>query len=130
MRLPLCSTAIFALILGGCAFISPRAVPLEEVIWKSTTSNASIRFQNSRVSGSDGCNRFASVYEYRDGTLKISDKMISTMMACEQREMDKADQFRHLLVKIKSFKIKGDQLTVFDDNMSTLQIFVLELPKH
>lgn len=92
--------------------------------WKSTASEATLGFDERRVSGSDGCNRYGSAYTTSADTLAISNQMMSTMMACESERMIKADQFRQSLMATKRYRIDGKSLTLLGASGEVLGEFL------
>lgn len=104
-----------SLWMGGCSLMEPFKPDIADKEWRSLSSNATIRFENGRISGSDGCNRYASSYTANQNSLVISDKMISTKMACEAERMQSADRFRRALMESKSYRINNNRLTLLGD---------------
>lgn len=113
-----------ALLIGGCSTLQIGSKDPLNGEWKSLSSSATIRFDNGRMSGSDGCNRFGSAYVSSGDTLMISDKMMSTMMACEPERMKSADQFRHVLMLSKRYRLGEKTLTLLGTSGEILGEFV------
>ncbi|OHD82374.1 MAG: hypothetical protein A3D90_03975 [Sulfuricurvum sp. RIFCSPHIGHO2_02_FULL_43_9] len=113
-----------ALLIGGCSTLQIGSKDPLNGEWKSLSSSATIRFDNGRMSGSDGCNRFGSAYVSSGDTLMISDKMMSTMMACEPERMKSADQFRHVLILSKRYRLGEKTLTLLGTSGEILGEFV------
>lgn len=112
------------LLISGCSMMqlgSPNQLLGE---WRSTTSEATLRFDERRVSGSDGCNRYGSAYTTSADTLAISNQMMSTEMACERERMIKADQFRQSLMATKRYRIDGKTLTLLGASGDVLGEFI------
>jgi heat shock protein HslJ len=84
--------------------------------WKSMASNATVRFNDGKISGNDGCNRFGGTYSAQGDTLSISDKMISTMMACEPSHMASSAAFKQALQNAKKYQNDTKILILFDVN--------------
>ncbi len=116
------------LLISGCSTLQTSAHNPLIGDWKSTTSNATIHFDERRVSGSDGCNRYGSSYTTSGDTLIISDKMMSTMMMCEEERMKKADQFRQSLLETKHYRNDGNNLLLLNGSGALLGEFTL-IPK-
>ena len=110
--------------ITGCSLIqsSPGAALLGE--WKSISSEATIRFENARVSGSDGCNRYGAAYSAGTNNLTISDKMMSTVMACERERMQSADAFRQTLMRVKSYRIDNNRLILLGEADTVVGEFI------
>ena len=113
-----------ALLIGGCSTLQIGSKDPLNGEWKSLSSSATIRFDHGRMSGSDGCNRFGSAYVSSGDTLMISDKMMSTMMACEPERMKSADQFRHVLILSKRYRLGEKTLTLLGTSGEILGEFV------
>ncbi|OHD85343.1 MAG: hypothetical protein A2Y52_06680 [Sulfuricurvum sp. RIFCSPLOWO2_02_43_6] len=118
------ATMTAALLIGGCSTLQIGSKDPLNGEWKSLSSSATIRFDNGRMSGSDGCNRFGSAYVSSGDTLMISDKMMSTMMACEPERMKSADQFRHVLILSKRYRLGEKTLTLLGTSGEILGEFV------
>ena len=65
-----------------------------------------------RLGGSDGCNRLLGGYELEGGRLGFG-QIASTMMACPSG-METAHAFHQALSQVKSWKIDGERLELFD----------------
>ena len=115
---------IAAVLIGGCSTLQLGSEALSSGEWKSVTSSATIRFDNGRASGSDGCNRYGSAYVSSGDTLIISDKMMSTMMACESERMKTADRFRQSLMATKRYRSDGKTLTLLGVSGEVLGEFI------
>lgn len=117
-------TAIAAsLLIGGCSTLQLGSQDPLAGEWKSVASSATIRFDNGRVSGSDGCNRYGSTYVSSGDTLMISDKMMSTMMACGAERMKNADQFYQSLMHSKRYRLGEKTLTLLSESGEILSEF-------
>lgn len=106
----------FYLILAITVFLSGCATPQHganvpktslDGDWKSTTSNATLHFEKGKLSGNDGCNQFIGSYATEENSLSISDKMMSTMMACSNKN---AIAFKNALMNTKFYENDGKKL--------------------
>lgn len=99
------------LLLSGCA-TSEHTMKVPQTSldgdWKSTTSKATVRFDKGKISGNDGCNQFMGSYVTQENTLSISDKMMSTMMACPA--MERSVAFKNALTSAKIYENDGKKL--------------------
>jgi heat shock protein HslJ len=69
--------------------------------------------ESRRVSGSGGCHQLTGSYELSGGHLTFG-QLVGTMMACpEAMETEKA--FLQALKHVKTWKIAGEQLELFDE---------------
>ena len=80
-----------------------------------------LRSQDQRVSGSSGCNRLMGGYTREGGTLAFS-RLAGTRMACAEG-MDTEQQFLAVLEQVKTWKIAGRHLQLFDASGSLLTRF-------
>jgi heat shock protein HslJ len=123
MKTALISSLALAFIFIGCATSQHEAnMPKTSLdgSWKSTTSNATIRFDQGKLSGNDGCNQFMGSYVAQEHTITVSDKMMSTMMACP--EMEKAAKFKTALSFAKIYENDGKTLMLFGATGDSLLI--------
>jgi len=120
-------TTLFYLILTITLFLSGCATPLHEApvaqtsldgSWKSTVSNATLRFEKGKLNGNDGCNQFIGSYATQGDTLTVSDKMMSTMMACPA--MEQANAFKTALLTAKVYKSNTNTLELIGNKGETL----------
>ena len=77
--------------------------------------------QDRRVGGSSGCNRLMGGYALEGGTLAFS-RLASTRMACAEG-MDTEQQFLAVLEQVKTWKIVGGHLELFDASSRLLARF-------
>ena len=68
--------------------------------------------ETQRVAGSGGCNRVTGSYELTGNQIRFN-QMASTMMACPQG-MDTEKAFLNALNQVKTWKITGERLELFD----------------
>ena len=122
----------------GARFAS---VPLENTHWKLTrlggkavTVTAKQREpyfvldnKTKRIAGFGGCNRFAGTYQQNGDRLTFG-KMAMTFMACPE-EMDTERDFAAALEQVRSWKILGDHLELFDSSGSLLARLEAGAPK-
>jgi len=99
---------------------------LEDTYWKLTRLGNNVvlvdekqrelhlvlRSQDRQVGGFSGCNRLAGSYELNGNTLTFG-KMAATQMACVQG-MDTEKSFFEALTQVKTWKIMGEHLELFD----------------
>lgn len=117
------------IMLSGCT--TQTQMPTQISLmgeWKSTTSEATIFFDKGRVSGSDGCNRYASSYSVVENNISISNKMMSTMMACESERMKSADTFRQALMAARHYHLDGKKIILMSNTGIIVEEFVLLNP--
>jgi copper homeostasis protein (lipoprotein) len=83
--------------------------------------------KTKRITGSAGCNRFTGSYQ-RNGDRLIFGKMAMTFMACPEG-MEIEREFMAALEEVKSWKIFGEHLELFDGNGGFLARFEARAPK-
>jgi heat shock protein HslJ len=112
---------------GGEALQFERAPPprLEGVQWEVTGYNngrqavvspkigtrLTLAFQDGRVSGSSGCNRFHGEFKVEGNALKVG-PLATTRMACEDEVMTQERQFLQALESATTWKIVRGMLDV------------------
>jgi heat shock protein HslJ len=73
---------------------------------------ATLRFEDGRASGSDGCNRFTTTYTRNGGQLQFGAKAAATLMACPPEAMQVANAVGALLYETRSYRVENDTLTM------------------
>ena len=107
---------ILKLITFSLAAIAPAALAatpfnLDGTVWVLQGNDAvSLQFDQGRVSGSDGCNRFNGPYGSRGTSLQIGPPLAATQMACAPPVMEQAARFNQALAGTRSFRLDGAQL--------------------
>ena len=102
--------------LAALSMAAPAALPasptnLEGTAWLLNGNDAvSLQFEQGRVSGSDGCNRFNGPYASRGTSLQIGSPLAATKMACSPPVMEQAARFNQALAGTRSFRLDGGQL--------------------
>lgn len=105
------STLTIALLLSGCVMPEHEMKVSQTSLdgdWTSTSTKATVRFEKGKISGNDGCNQFMGSYVTQGNSLSISDKMMSTMMACPA--MEKSAAFKSALTSAKIYENDGKKL--------------------
>lgn len=89
-----------------------------------------IHFDNGRIHGTDGCNRYRGTYTIEGDKLQLSRNLASTMMACEEPVMQQAEAFLGALTKVNGFWKDAGRLVLLDadgNGVATLTEQRLEL---
>ncbi len=89
-------------------------------------ADITIQFDQGRMSGSDGCNRFTSSYTATDGALTVAPGMGGTMMACPEPVMELASNFTSSLAQVTAYVIADDMLTLKNAEGSTVMTLTLD----
>lgn len=74
------------------------------------------RFENGRVAGSDGCNRYSMPYSAKGSAIQIGPTGHSTMMACPESTMAQAEAFTSALISARSFRRSDGTLELLNAN--------------
>lgn len=72
------------------------------------------RFEDGRVHGSDGCNRYSAPVTTNGDSITIGPHGPSTMMACSPAIMRQADEFMAALLASHRFRVAGERLELLD----------------
>lgn len=82
-----------------------------------------IRFEDGRLGGADGCNRYSTAYKADGVNLNVDKNVVSTMMACPEPIMQQASAYIAALTQAATYKVEGGQLMLFDAAGKTLATF-------
>ncbi len=82
-----------------------------------------LTFEDGKVAGNAGCNRYFAAYQADGDVLDIDDKIGSTMMMCPEPVMKQEQAYLSLLPQVATFGIEGDTLTLLDSDGQALLIF-------
>jgi len=78
---------------------------------------------DGKLAGSAGCNQYSATYTTSGAKEITITQPASTRMACENNLMQQETQYLSLLPKASTYKISGDQLTLFDSTGTKLLIY-------
>jgi heat shock protein HslJ len=81
---------------------------------------ATLQFEGGRVSGSDGCNRFAGGYSATGSAFEVSPPLATTQMACPEPVASEARAFMAALEAAKGYRIDGALLQLLSADGATL----------
>jgi heat shock protein HslJ len=84
---------------------------------------ATLNFEDGRVHGSDGCNRFAGSYTSTGTEFRMGDDMISTNMACPEPVMRQAENFLQALKSARALLLGSERLVLLDADGNALATF-------
>ncbi len=76
---------------------------------------ATLHIEGGNAGGSDGCNRYALGVAQQGDKLEWTSAGISTQMACPHEVMKRAQAFMEAVRGSVSFRLKGGQLELLDD---------------
>jgi heat shock protein HslJ len=83
--------------------------------------------ENNKVNGFAGCNNFMGGFEMKEGNKIKFEQMASTMMACENMEMETT--FMETLQQVDNYAMKDNVLTLNHENMTPLLKFTAVMDK-
>ena len=124
------ASLILAVVSSACAAVpppaeSPAADPprLDGTAWvlaelpghaRVPGSSITLRFEDGRASGTDGCNRYGFAYTGTGSKLEFTPSGISTQMACAPDLMQQAEAFKAGLTRTRAFGMESGQLRLLD----------------
>ena len=124
---------VVGLILGGCtALPDPVAGTLADTSWTLVSLDGqpagsgtpvTIRFENGRIGGTDGCNSYSTAYTVNGAKLSIDKNIVATMMACPEPIMQRVAAYITALTQAAAYRIDGGQLTLSDASGKALATF-------
>ncbi len=79
-------------------------------------------FEQGRVSGTDGCNRYSASFELDGDKLTIQPGM-STLMACPEPIMGQAQLYQAALASASSYRITGDLLEILNPDGKVVLVY-------
>lgn len=103
---------------------SMEGIPATAISAEADAFTLMFESQEKMVAGRTNCNRFFGKYQEMGTDLEFTE-MGMTRMACP--DMQYEDAFVKMLDEVDGFKIKGDELTLMDDDHQ-LAVFRAEKP--
>lgn len=145
MRMPTSLVAVALLLpptLGTVAAMDTPDAPLalEGTSWQLTSlpgrtllanHAATLQFDEGRVLGTDGCNRYTGPCTADAMGFRLSGALAATKVACPPPVMEQADAFLAALAATRAVRREGDELTLLDAQgavLATLRAQSLTLP--
>lgn len=133
-RLIATGIAVAGLLSAACASMTsvPDVPDLDGTAWVLSAlpgrtlvegATATLRFEGSRASGTDGCNRYATSYTADGGKLTFGAAGAATMMACAPAVMEQARAFTSSLGKTSSHRIEAGQLQLLGPDGAVVASF-------
>lgn len=137
--------AVLAMIAGlnlvSCSTISSAQAStnaLNQTSWSLTSLNnqsviqdsrVTLSFENNKIAGTDGCNRYFSAYTLNADKISINKNIAGTRMACPEPIMQQASTYISALTEATGYKIDGQQLLLIDASGKTLASFTKQSSK-
>lgn len=88
-----------------------------------TDTLITLNFDNDKMSGSDGCNRYHTAYTLNTDKLNINKNVATSMMACPEAIMRQAFSYISALTQATGYKVEREQLTLLDTAGKPLAAF-------
>lgn len=130
MKKALWGSVLILAMTAGCAGIPPDSTqPLEGTTWVLSELPGyelrpevatSLRFEQGRAVGTDGCNRYTVPYTTKGAQLAFPGKAASTQMACIPLAMQQGSRYMSALQSARSYRIEGSRLHLLSANGATL----------
>jgi heat shock protein HslJ len=129
---------VLAALLAGCADDSGSTDPssLDGVPWVHVAgvdvegweeAPPSATFEDGRLTGSTGCNRYSGQYTAGDGTLSIEGVAL-TRMACAPPADEVERAFVAAMERVAGFSVDGDELVLLDSEDEEVLRFAAATP--
>jgi heat shock protein HslJ len=133
------ASLVLAVASSACAAVPPAADPpagpapgLEGTAWVLAElpghalvpgSSITLRFEDGRAGGSDGCNRFGYAYATTASKLEFKPGGMATQMACAPKLMQQASAFRASLDGARTYRVEAGRLRLLGADGALLASF-------
>ena len=133
------ASLIFAIVSSACAAVPPPAESpagdpprIDGTAWvladlpshaRVPGSSITLRFEDGRAVGSDGCNRYGFAYTGTGSKLEFAPSGIATKMACAPDLMQQAEVFRTGLTRTRTYGMESGQLRLLDSEGTVIARF-------
>lgn len=127
--------AAFAAIAGCLPMdATAQSASLDGTAWVLTSLNGRAvtgpavtgHFENGRVQGTDGCNRYTSTYTTKGTVIQIGPKGAATQMACLPDVMKQAEAFAAALAGARTYRVTAGQLQLMGADGAILSTFAAQ----
>jgi heat shock protein HslJ len=126
-----------AIGLSGCTSMEPATAQptLDNSAWVLASlpgqrlvsdAIATVRFEDGRVSGSDGCNRYSMPFTVDGQAIQIGPRGPSTLMACPEETMAQAEAFLAALTSSRGFRYSAEALELVDGEGTVVATLVVQ----
>lgn len=86
-------------------------------------ANIYMGMDEDRLSGNDGCNHFGGSYTTEGNSFSVGEDLMSTLMACEEGIMQRANEFNKALQNTAKYELTDNLLHLLDENGEVLAKF-------
>jgi heat shock protein HslJ len=130
---PVLATLLIATFAGGCS-TSPSMNDVDRLAGTAwvlsgltgrdrVDTTVTLRFDEGRAGGTDGCNRYSRPYETTGNRLEFGAPGVSTQMACPPPIAEQADALRSSLDRTRSYRVDAQRLELIAEDGSVLASF-------
>ncbi len=121
------AVAVFSILAIGCSGNSQNSVKFEGTTWvyqseQTDLPQATVVFDDNRISGFSGVNNFFSELKISDKNLEISKVGVTRMMGAP-KAMEFENSFLDSFELVESYKLKNDILTLYNGNKEKVLSF-------
>ncbi len=115
-----------------------QPIPLNDTSWVMVTLNSqsviserpvTLNFENGKINGTDGCNRYGTSYTVNGARFAASKDMVTTTMACPEPIMQQAAAYTTALTQAATYNSDGRQLRLLDASGKSLATFTAQSGK-
>jgi len=135
--IPILSTFIAIPMLAACAATAPSndTSALNDTGWTVSglpgqtllpDRQITMHFENGRIHGTDGCNRYSASYTSAGGKFNVGKNIVSTKMACPESVMQQAEDFLIALSNASALRRDARQLVLLDANGKAVAILAAQ----
>lgn len=122
-------SAVLVAFAAGCS--SSGDVMLNGTVWTASEVNGRVVdgaevtaiFDDGRMSGTSGCNRYGADYETSGSDFALTGPIMSTLMACEEPVMDLEQRYLRALESVSRLAQDNSTLNLMDEDSETLVSF-------
>ena len=126
-----------AMLLATLATVAAasEAAPLDGTAWVLTAADGkpvlggvavTLQFSAGRVSGSDGCNRYAGTYRVAADELHVAPDLATTRMACPGIVDEQARAYIAALTSAQRYRVQGERLELLSPDGKVLATLVAQ----
>jgi heat shock protein HslJ len=117
---------LLAVYLAACTPAARRGVELDGTRWRVqlledqeilADTFLTLKFEEGKISGSAGCNRFGASYTIRSGGNLSIEMPYRQLQLCNEPVgvMQQEDRFIEIFRRVAKFRVAGDQLSFLDE---------------
>jgi heat shock protein HslJ len=132
-RLGMILILVLAMILASCTIDTNN--PLNNTSWYLVSlgdrpllpdTDVTIRFEDGRMGGNDGCNWYGGAYTVRGDRFSVDNDIHSTLISCSEPVMGQVRACMQALRAARRYRLDGQQLTLLDASGKALVTFAAQ----